>query len=153
MPRSWLPVVALAVAVLPAAPSYAGVGVGGATWSASADARLCFGVRTTGITAGTATATGVVHAGETIPENPVTPVVLGLLPNIGIPYHLAIANTAVADARPLVSTSGYGSVCVGGIGAVADGGSVVFTLDAHRTTDDFVMVVECAYSASGPSCA
>jgi hypothetical protein len=123
-----------AAALLPAAPSHA-LGIGGATATPSDDAQMCFSMYSTGVMVGTATATGAVHTVSSVPG------ALTTLPN-----------TLVADARPLASTTGYTSVCVGGTGKSVDAGTVLFTFDVHGASGDFVDEELCTYSPSGPSC-
>jgi hypothetical protein len=149
-----LGLLAVCAAALPLAPAHAGIGVGGAGWTSTGDAKVCFTVRLTGIVAGTATASGAVHTGPVVPPNPVTPFVVQTLQDNGIHPTVSVVtpNTAVADVRPLVTTSGYSSVCVGGTGVAADGGAVLFTLDAHSLAADYVVEVHCSYDQFGAHC-
>jgi len=149
-----LGLLAACAAVLPVAPAHAGIGIGGAGWTATNDAKVCFSVRLTGLVVGTATATGAVHTGSVVPPNPVTPFVMKTLQDNGIRPGISIVtpNTVVADVRPLVTTSGYSSICVGGTGVAADGGAVLFTLDAHGLDADYVIEVHCSYDLFGAHC-
>lgn len=116
---------------------------GGRAGVAGEDASMCFDVHPPMLAAGTATATGAVTT------NPV--------PSLDVSWDPATARgrldpptTLVADVRPLATTTGYGSVCVGGVGARATGGSVTFTLNLHGVGADYAVVTQCAYRADSP---
>jgi hypothetical protein len=123
-----------AAALLPAAPSHAAIGIGNASTSPTDDAQMCLSLSTPSPSpmAGTATATGAVHTVSGVATT--------------------LPTTLVADVRPLASTTGYASVCVGGTGKAADGGTVLFTFDLHGVSGDYLFTSLCTYSPSGPSC-
>jgi len=121
-------------ALLPVAPASAGIGIGDASMSPTDDAQMCLSLYTPSPSpmVGTATATGAVHTVSGIATT--------------------LPSTLVADVRPLASTTGYASVCVGGTGKTADGGAVLFTFDLHGVSGDYLFTALCTYSPSGPSC-
>ncbi|MDQ1712389.1 MAG: hypothetical protein QOE45_1839 [Frankiaceae bacterium] len=148
MTRRLLLLLAAAAAVVPAAPSHAIEIQAGAYagWTARADASMCFTVSPGSVAAGSASAYGLVST-----NTPAAPLPVTLPP--GITFHASLPSTLISDYRPLLSTSGYSSICVGGAGVAATGGSVTFTLDLHSTTTDYVTVVQCSYSrTSAPNC-
>lgn len=103
---------------------------------------MCFTYDPRGIVAGVATAAGAVRT---------APVDLDSWSLQGA--RTSTPSTLVADVQPLVTMTGYGHVCVGGVGLRVVAGSVTFTFEAHTSTDSIVTVVTCTYGPSSGVCA
>lgn len=123
------------------APAHA-VDLGGhAQRTAGDDASMCFSFPPAAAGVGGATATGMVRTEKIqLPDQEIRETRFQPL------------TTLVADVRPLASTEGYGSVCVGGVGAKAVAGFVQFTFEMHTVTDDYVNTVYCTYGGDMPTC-
>jgi hypothetical protein len=150
-------VLAALVAALPAGGAHATELqlAGRASWTPTADGAMCFSLSPGSVVVGTASAHGLVKTGPLVPDDvPDLPDVPDVVPDVVPPITVGIsaASTLVADVRPLVSTGGYSSVCVGGTGQTVTGGSATFALDAHGTSADYATVVTCSYRFDGPHC-
>ena len=109
------------------------------------DASMCFTFSPPMISGGAATASGLVTT-EPLP----VPTALLSPSSTTARATFQAPTTVVADVKPLVTTTGYTSICVGGAGARAVAGSVTFTLTLHGVDRDYGAVVVCRYSRYAP---
>lgn len=128
------------VALVAATPARAVTAAGPPQPTPGDDASMCFAFDPAGLVTGVATATGLVRT---------APVGLGL---VGEARRLSAPSTLVADVKPLLSTAGYGDVCVGGVGLPVVAGTVVFTFAVHTATDSYAAVFVCTYTPVRPAC-